>query len=60
MAGGGGFKKQVINFLLHKPVHAYVGGAALLHSVRYYQTQTTYNYWFGKIEFQRRVDRNQI
>ena len=57
MSGGGAQKKAIINFLLHKPVHAYLGGAALLYSHRWYTTQTTYNYWFGKIEFERRLER---
>jgi len=30
MAGGGGYQKTVINFLVKKPVHAYLGGAAFL------------------------------
>lgn len=60
MAGGGGFKKKAINFVLHKPVHAYLGGATFLYAWRQYQTQTTFNYWFGKIEMQRRIERGTI
>ena len=61
MAGGlGGLKMKAINFMLDKPAIVYLGGAALLHSIRWYQTKTTYNYWFGMIEFQRRMERNQL
>lgn len=60
MAGGPDVTKIVINWYLHKPVQLYVGGAALLGSYRYYSTQSTFNYWFGKIEFQRRLERNQL
>ena len=58
--GGGGLKMKVINFMLDKPVAVYLGGAAFLHTYRWYSTKTTYNYWFGKIEFQRRLERHQI
>jgi hypothetical protein len=62
MAGGGGgaYKKMIINFLVQKPHMAYVGGAASLAAIRWYSTQTTYNYWFGRIEFERRLERNQL
>ena len=60
MAGGPNIGKIVVNWYLHKPVHLYVGGAGLLTAVRYYQTQSTFNYWFGKIEFDRRMERNQL
>ena len=58
--GGGGLKMKVINFMLDKPAVCYLGGAAFLHTYRMYQTKTTYNYWFGMIEFQRRLERNQL
>ena len=51
---------MLINFLVQKPHLAYVGGAAFLGAVRWYSTQTNYNYWFGKIEFERRLERNQL
>ena len=60
MSGGGGLKKQFIDTLLHKPVQVYLVGGALLYAVRTYQTQTTYNYWFGRCEFERRVAKGQI
>ena len=58
--GGGGLKLKVINFVLNKPAVVYLGGAAALHAQRTYATKTTYNYWFGKIEFQRKAERNQL
>ena len=61
MAGGlGGVKKGLINFMLDKPVAVYLGGATVLHLHRWYNTRTTYNYWFGKIDFERRLERNQL
>ena len=60
MSGGGAYQKAVINLFLHKPVHAYLGGAAFLYAFRWYSTKTTYNYWFGKVEFERRLERGQI
>lgn len=58
--GGGGLKMKAINLVLNKPVAVYLGGGALLYSYRWYQTKTTYNYWFGQIEFNRRMERNQL
>jgi len=52
--GGGGLKKQVITTVLEKPVQVYLTGGAALYALRTYQTQTQYNYWFGKAEFERR------
>ena len=54
MAGGGGLKKQVINTMLEKPVQVYLAGGVALYAMRTYQTQTQFNYWFGKNEFERR------
>jgi hypothetical protein len=51
MSGGGNYKATIINLFLHKPVQTYLGGATFLYSLRWYQTQATYNYWFGKNEF---------
>lgn len=39
---------------------AFVGGAGALAMVRWYSTQSTYNYWFGKIEYERRLERNTL
>ena len=58
--GGGGLKMKAINLMLNKPVACYLGGATLLYMHRWYATQTTYNYWFGQIEFNRRQERNQL
>ena len=60
MAGGGGYKKKVIDTILHKPVQVYLTGGAFLYMLRSYQVQTTYNYWFGKCEFERRVAKGLI
>jgi len=60
MSGGGGLKLKVINFVLDKPAGVYLGGAAFLMSYRWYSTKTTYNFWFGKIDFQRRLERSQL
>lgn len=60
MSGGGGFQKKIINLFLHKPVHMYMGGATFLYGLRWYETQTTFNFWFGKVEFERRVARHQL
>ena len=52
--------KAVIDFFVGKPVHAYLSTGAFLYGIRWYQTQTTFNYWFGKHELQRRVERGKI
>ena len=58
--GGGGLKMKAINLVLNKPVAVYLGGAASLQGLRMYQTKTTYNYWFGQIDFERRLARKQL
>ena len=58
--GGGGLKMKVINFMLDKPAVVYLGGGAVAHAYNYYSTRTTYGYWFGKVEYERRVERNQL
>lgn len=60
MSGGGGFKKQIIDTIIHKPVQLYLVGGAFLYATRSYQTQTTFNYWFGKCEFERRLAKGQL
>jgi hypothetical protein len=57
MAGGGGAKKLIINFVLDNPAKTYVGGGIFLYFLRQYQTRTTYNLHFGKFDFQRRLER---
>ena len=58
--GGGGMKKQVIDTIIHKPVQVYLFGGALLYSLRWYQTKSTFNYWFGKCEFERMKAKNLL
>lgn len=36
MAGGGGAKKLILNFVLDNPVKVYLGGGALLWAIRKY------------------------
>jgi hypothetical protein len=60
MAGGFNPKAMLINAALHQPIQLYFGTAATLYAWRYYQTRKTYNYWFGPIEFSRRLERKQI
>ena len=57
---GGGLKGKFFNVIIHKPVHLYLGGATFLYALRSYQTQTTFNYWFGKAEFERRLAKGQL
>lgn len=60
MSGGGGFKKTIVDQLIHRPVQTYLAGGALLYAVREYQTRSAFNYWFGKCEFERRVAKGLI
>lgn len=57
MAGGGGAKKKIINFVLENPGKVYIGGGGLLYVIRQYQTITTYNKYFGKFDYQRKLER---
>ena len=58
--GGGGAKKLIIDTILDKPAHVYLAGGAFLWAIRSYQAQTTYNYYFGKIDFERRLERGEL
>ena len=60
MSGGGGLKKVALNYILDKPVNVYIGGGFFLWGLRKYQTATTYNYFFGKQDYQRRLERGQL
>lgn len=60
MAGGGGAKKLILNYVLDNPIKVYLGGAAVLWGIRKYQTIATYNFNFGKFEYQRRLERGQL
>ena len=57
--GGGGIKKIVIDALLDKPAQVYIAGGVFLWALRTYQTRTTYNYHFGKNDYERRVERGE-
>ncbi len=58
--GGGGFKKLLINFIVDKPAQAYLSGGALLFMINRTRAQSNYAYYFGKFEFERRVERNML
>jgi hypothetical protein len=60
MAGGGGFQKKIINFVIDNPEKVYLGGAAFLYFYRTYATQQAYNYHFGKIDFMRKLERGEL
>lgn len=60
MAGGGGAKKQIINFIVDHPGKVYIGGGAFLFFVRQIQTRQAYNHYFGKADFQRRHERGEM
>ena len=58
--GGGGLQKKVINFIIDQPDKAFIGGAAVLYFYRTYATHQAYSQYFGKFDFQRRVERGEI
>lgn len=60
MAGGGGLKKKVVNYVLDNPVKVYLGGAAFVYALRQYSTINAYNKYFGKFDFQRKVERGEL
>ncbi len=60
MAGGGGAKKFLVNMFVDHPGKVYLGGAALLYFYRYFATQSAYTTHFGKIDFQRKLERNEL
>jgi hypothetical protein len=60
MSGGGGFQKKIINFVLDKPMHAWLGSGAVLYSYRQYQIRQSYCWNFGQFEYERRVAKNAI
>ncbi len=53
-------KKFFINQAVNNTVRSYFVVAGLMGANQYYNRQTTFNYWFGKIEMERRIDRNQL
>jgi hypothetical protein len=58
--GGGGIKKLIINTVLDKPVQVYIGGGVALWAIRQYQIRSTYGQHFGKIDYLRRKERNEL
>lgn len=58
--GGGGIQKIIINFIIDQPDKAFIGGAAVLYFYRTYATHQAYSQNFGKFDFQRKVERNEI
>ena len=62
MAGGGmeKYKRAFTNFAVDQPFALYLIGGFSLMGIRKYQTTTTFNYWFGKCEFERRLKSNRI
>ena len=60
MAGGGGVKKYIVSAFVDHPGKVYLGGAAFLYFYRQWATQKAYNVHFGKFDFQRRLERNEL
>ena len=60
MAGGGGVKKYIVSALIDHPGKVYLGGAAFLYAYRRYAISSTYRQHFGKFDFQRRLERNEL
>ena len=53
-------KKVIVNQVSVHTVRTYFGLATLFGVNQYYARQTTFNYWFGKVEMERRIERNQL
>ena len=60
MAGFSVVTDKIIYWCRFKPLHLYFGLGAFFQLSRWYSTQKAFNYHFGRIEFQRRLERNQI
>lgn len=60
MSGGGGAKKFIVTMFVDHPGKVYLGGAAFLYFQRLWATQKDYNSYFGKIDFQRRLERGEL
>ena len=56
----GGVKDKVITMVRMYPVQVYLGLGCTLLGVREIQTRMCFNWWFGKFEFQRRLERGKI
>ena len=60
MSGGGGAKKFLVTMFVDHPGKVYLGGAAFLYLHRVWATQKAYNSYFGKFDFQRRLERHSL
>ena len=60
MSGGGGIKALVVNFLVDHPGKVYLGGGAFFYFYRSYSIQSAYGTHFGKFDFQRNLERNEL
>jgi hypothetical protein len=61
MAGGGfNIKKLIVSAFVDHPGKVYLGGAAFLYFYRQYAISSTYRQHFGKFDFQRRLERNEL
>jgi len=60
MSGGGGAKKFLVTMFVDHPGKVYLGGAAFLYFQRLWATHQTYNSYFGKFDFQRKLERNEL
>jgi hypothetical protein len=60
MSGGGGPKKLIITMLIDHPGKVYLGGAAFLYFQRWWATNSAYNSYFGKFDFQRKLERGEL
>ena len=61
MAGGGlPVKKWAVTAFKDHPVKTYLIGGAFLFLMRQYQIRSTYNWHFGKFEFERRKEKGLL
>ena len=55
-----GVKKNIMFALIHRPMHTYLIGGVFFYMLREYQVKKSYNYWFGKFEFERKLIEGKI
>ena len=60
MAGGLPVKKWVLTACLDHPVKTYLTLGTLLYAFRQYQIRSTYNWHFGKFEFERQREAGKL
>ena len=53
-------KKFVVNQIVNHPTRTYFVLASFFGCRQYMNRQSTYNYWFGKVEMERRLERNML